>query len=153
MPSSRGSSRSRDRTRIFYVFSCIDRRVLYCLHHLGGPGKEKGAGKTAGNHPKAPPLDTALLAEARLWWGAVGACGGRVSGLWALLGVGSLPSGTAFPSPAEGTSYHSGTEVCKHWLMGLGDAKAPGGTSLPWGGPGGPGAGLWVGAPAVDYVV
>lgn len=65
-----------------------------------------------------------------------------MSGLWALLGVGSLPSGTAFPSPTEGASYHSRTEVCKHWLMGLGDAKLPGGTSLPWGGP--EGQQLWI---------
>ena len=41
-----------------------------------------------------------------------------MSGLWALLGVGSLPSGTAFPSPTEGASYHSRAEVYKHWLMG-----------------------------------
>ena len=32
MPSSRGSSRPRDRTHVFYV-SCIGRRVLYDQHH------------------------------------------------------------------------------------------------------------------------
>ena len=40
-----------------------------------------------------------------------------MSGLPALLGVGSLRSGTASPSPTEGASYHSGTEVHKRWLM------------------------------------
>ena len=36
MPSSRGSSQSRDQTRIAYV-SCIGRQVLYLQHHLGSP--------------------------------------------------------------------------------------------------------------------
>ena len=34
MPSSRGSSQLRDQTYISYV-SCLGRRVLYHLHHLG----------------------------------------------------------------------------------------------------------------------
>ena len=33
MPSLRGSSRPRDRTRVFYV-SCLGRQVLYCWCHL-----------------------------------------------------------------------------------------------------------------------
>ena len=36
MPSSRGSSQSRDRTHICYVF-WIGRQVLYHQHHLGSP--------------------------------------------------------------------------------------------------------------------
>ena len=36
MPSSRGSSRPRDRTHVSYV-SCIGRQVLYHQHHLGSP--------------------------------------------------------------------------------------------------------------------
>ena len=38
MPSSRGSSRPRDRTHVSYV-SCIVRWVLYQYHHLGSPEK------------------------------------------------------------------------------------------------------------------
>ena len=36
MPSSRGSSRPRDQTRVSYV-SCISRQVLYHRHNLGSP--------------------------------------------------------------------------------------------------------------------
>ena len=39
MPSSRGSSLSRDQTCISYV-SCIGRHVLYCYGHLGNPNCE-----------------------------------------------------------------------------------------------------------------
>ena len=36
MPTSRGSSRTRDQTSVFYI-SCIGRRVLYHQHHLKKP--------------------------------------------------------------------------------------------------------------------
>ena len=36
MPSSRGSSLSRDQTRASYI-SCIGRQVLFHWHHLGNP--------------------------------------------------------------------------------------------------------------------
>ena len=36
MPSSRGSSRPRDETRVFYV-SCIGRQILHHQRHLGSP--------------------------------------------------------------------------------------------------------------------
>ena len=36
MPSSRGSSRSRDQTCVSNI-SCIGRQVLFRSHHLGGP--------------------------------------------------------------------------------------------------------------------
>ena len=36
MLSSKGSSKPRDRTHIFYA-SCISRQVLYHWHHLGSP--------------------------------------------------------------------------------------------------------------------
>ena len=39
MPSSRGSSRPRDRTHISYI-SCTGRQVLYQLCHLGIPQKK-----------------------------------------------------------------------------------------------------------------
>ena len=39
MPSSRGSSQSRDQTHISYI-SCIGRQVLYHQHHLGSPSPQ-----------------------------------------------------------------------------------------------------------------
>ena len=40
IPSSRGSSRPRDRTRISHI-SCIGKQILYHWHHLGSPKMEK----------------------------------------------------------------------------------------------------------------
>ena len=47
MPSSRGSSRPRDRTHVSYV-SCIGRWVLYHLCHLGSPSGKGVAWKGIG---------------------------------------------------------------------------------------------------------
>ena len=67
MPSSRGSSRLRNRTCVSHV-SCVGRWVLYHLHHLGNLGS-----------PLVSPEASQLSWEVGM--------GGQVLGRWAAMEV------------------------------------------------------------------
>ena len=54
MPSSRGSSKPRDRTGVSYI-SCIGRRVLYHSCHLGSP--KNGCAHAQSRQPFCDPMD------------------------------------------------------------------------------------------------
>ena len=111
MPSS---SQPRDQTRIFYFFSCIDRRVLSCLHHLGGPGKEEGV-KLLGITPKASPLDPAPWLMSGCGGGLWGAVRGGCQACGLCWGWEACPLG--LPSPAPQKAPHT-TVVLKYTSIG-----------------------------------
>ena len=83
MPSSRGSSPARDRTRVSCV-SCIGRRVLYHERHLGSLCPRElsyqpvifflGEPRTGGSLGNGTPLQSSCLEnpmDGGAWWAAV----------------------------------------------------------------------------------